>query len=78
VLLQVTTDELERLDTYEGAEYRRAKVPVTTLENDFLVAETYVLRDELRHTLAATDWSVDEFERYDLKRYLKHMAGGGK
>lgn len=52
---------LERLDRFEGDEYRRQSVIVTRVDGCQLDAEAYVVRNESRHLLTAEPWTAEKF-----------------
>lgn len=56
--LDVEPADLERLDRFEGADYRRASVDVVTPDGS-MRAETYVYL--LRDRLSTTPWAPDAF-----------------
>ena len=68
---------LGRLDAFEGSEYRRQRRLLVTADGLRLTAWCYVLRDELRGTLAPHDWSCARFRSSYLDSYLLALRRRG-
>lgn len=69
--LDIDSDDLARLDEFEGDYYRRETVDVISAEN-IIRAETYILRDEFIHLLDECGWDAAEFAQQHLAAFLKH------
>ena len=69
--LDVGTDDLARLDAFEGDEYRRDALPVTLSTGQTVSAWTYVWLDHGR--LADAPWLTEAFP---LREFLETYATG--
>lgn len=67
--LDVSPEDIARLDTFEGSYYERETITVTT-SNGPLNADIYLLKK--RHLYLATElsWSPEEFEKQDLNTFI--------
>jgi gamma-glutamylcyclotransferase (GGCT)/AIG2-like uncharacterized protein YtfP len=61
---------LKRLDTFEGAGYRRTTVTVETCTGEWEEAVVYLARPALRRELLAKEWDADEFRERHLRKFL--------
>jgi gamma-glutamylcyclotransferase (GGCT)/AIG2-like uncharacterized protein YtfP len=69
-------ESLARLDRFEGEDYRRLEVEVTTNEGHPLTAETYVIPPEHGHLLTDDFWTAQQFaDRGDLERFVAKYGG---
>lgn len=69
--------ELELFDWFEGAEYTRTIVEVTTNKNDEKLVEvfTYIWKPELMDMLLLDqEWSLEKFCTENLEWYLKNTV----
>ena len=72
----VSTEDLARLDRFEGEYYVRRSVEVITgTENLSLEAFTYVLSGRYRHLLSDREWDPGFFREHDLHRFLADYVG---
>lgn len=69
--------ELALLDRYEGLEYRRLRVSVTTGVERQAQAWVYVLRPRYGSRLSDKLWNLEEFIRTQAENYKKAVAAGG-
>lgn len=63
------------LDRFEGEYYRRKKVKVVSANGKGLNAETYVFREQFRGLLTKAEWSLDDFRRHGIDRFISKYAG---
>lgn len=71
----VSAGELQRLDIFEGEQYRRMTVRVTVADGA-VSAETYVLASGLAGLLSDRDWSLAHFlESGGLEQFLAGYVG---
>lgn len=75
VYFDVGAPDLQRLDRFEGAYYRREAVTVGLDEGGEVRAQVYLFRDEYRTLLASHDWDVAWFEREGMARFLGGYKG---
>lgn len=62
--------QFAKLDDYEGAQYRRVQVWVRESQGRLRQTWTYVLQPRYYHRLSEANWSLDQFRRKQLSRYL--------
>jgi gamma-glutamylcyclotransferase (GGCT)/AIG2-like uncharacterized protein YtfP len=72
----LTVRELALLDRYEGIEYRRLRVVVTTLEGKKAQSWVYVIRPQYSSHLGSERWSLEEFISTQAENYQKALAAG--
>src|SRR5690606_31021036 len=63
--LNLHPDDIERLDTFEGTEYRRIAVQVRLADGTHVDAQTYLFT--AAHRLVDSAWNVDAF---DVQRFV--------
>jgi gamma-glutamylcyclotransferase (GGCT)/AIG2-like uncharacterized protein YtfP len=63
-------DEVQRLDRFEGDEYQRDSVTVTTQDGSSHACDVYVIKPAWRHILLNKDWEPRQFEANALKHFL--------
>lgn len=74
VYLGVTHRDLERLDAFEGGQYRRESVSLEVNERLFN-AYVYIWRSSLKCLLSRDQWSVKDFENRGLNQFLRRYRG---
>lgn len=74
VYLDISSEDLNRLDEFEGTIYLRQYVQVRTDDNLF-AADTYVLRPEYRHLLSEAAWHPEKFQETGIRRFLGSYPG---
>ncbi len=60
VYLDLDPEAVQRLDSFEGHQYRRIQVEVQT-GGGLLSCQTYRFRDAFTHLLSDTPWNPEEF-----------------
>jgi gamma-glutamylcyclotransferase (GGCT)/AIG2-like uncharacterized protein YtfP len=70
VYFDVFAAELERLDDFEGEEYRRERVRVVLSAGDVVDAFVYVLRPECSGLVNDAPWDPERFLESDLANTL--------
>ncbi len=72
----ISTEDLTRLDRFEGEYYVRHSVEVITgRQNVCLEAFAYVLSERYRHLLSDRDWDPGFFREHDLHLFLADYVG---
>ena len=66
--LDVASEDIHRLDVFEGAEYTRSVIEVLGADGQTWQAHTYLWNRP--DQLPDADWSVAEFERTGLTKFL--------
>ena len=67
----VESEELERLDFFEGPEYKRQSVQLVGEDNQPVAADTYVLVPAEQGRLVGVDWDVEPFCEQHLEEFLE-------
>ena len=63
-------EEMDRLDAFEDSFYQRITRPVTTGPNSSVPAEIYLIPRDHTDLIDLRPWSLDEFCRNHLERFL--------
>ncbi len=74
IYLNVTSEDIHRLDAFEGSYYFRKSVQVST-ENNIFAADTYVLKNSYRHITTDNEWDPEEFEKEGIHLFLGSYFG---
>ena len=72
--LDIDSEDLSRLDEFEGSYYERRIVQVMT-DNNIFAAEAYVLKDSYRHIATDTDWDPEKFKDQGINLFLGSYFG---
>ena len=72
--LDIDSEDLLRLDAFEGSYYGRQIVQVMT-DNNIFAAEAYVLKNSFRHILSDKDWDPENFEDQGINQFLGSYFG---
>ncbi len=75
VYLDVGEDDLQRLDYFEGEEYKRVSIPVVLENGDTITCQTYLFKDKYRHKLTDREWLYDCFLKKGMKSFLSAYSG---
>jgi gamma-glutamylcyclotransferase (GGCT)/AIG2-like uncharacterized protein YtfP len=68
--LDVGTEDIVRLDEFEGEFYRREEVMVTQADGNEIKAAIYVLKNRYRYLLSDEAWDLYRFEHNELEWFL--------
>lgn len=71
--MNISSEDMQRLDTFEGDDYEKSDAPVTMADNNVVVAAVYLYRHHER--LEAQEWDVQWFEREGIKTFLAQYGG---
>lgn len=71
--LNISPEDKQRLDQFEGDDYEKIEAPVTLADNNIVMAAVYLYRHHER--LAAQAWDVEWFEREGIKLFLAEYGG---
>lgn len=66
VYMDVTPEDAERLDEFEGEEYIRIRVTVQTAGAESLSCQAYLYKPEYRHNLENIPWDYETFKSLDM------------
>jgi gamma-glutamylcyclotransferase (GGCT)/AIG2-like uncharacterized protein YtfP len=72
--LDINSEDLSRLDDFEGSFYERRIVQVMT-DNNIFAAEAYVLKDSYHHIATDKDWDPEKFEDQGIAQFLGSYFG---
>ena len=72
--LDINSEDLIRLDEFEGSIYDRRGVQVMT-DNNIYAAETYILKDSYRNLLSDQQWDPQKFEDHGIHTFLGTYFG---
>ena len=72
--LDVVANDLQRLDAFEGVEYRRAEVTVQRRDGTRAGADVYLWI--AAQGLGDREWDPQWFEREELVQFIARYAGG--
>ena len=75
VYFDVSSDDLERLDHFEGEYYFRKTVQVVTLDARMLTAEAYVLKPEFYGIIAPGEWDPVKFSHSGIHYFMHNYLG---
>jgi gamma-glutamylcyclotransferase (GGCT)/AIG2-like uncharacterized protein YtfP len=70
LFLRLDAPALRRLDEFEDSFYRREAVTATAADGAEWAAQAYVVREESYGLLLPEEWSLAEFRRKHLERFL--------
>jgi len=74
----ISSEDLEILDRYEGEEYNRELLEVETEDGNMHRAWVYTYRPAYHHMLSETPWNAEFFNESELESYvakLKQKSG---
>ena len=72
--LDIDSEDLIRLDRFEGSIYERRGVQVMT-DNNIYAAEAYVLKDSYRNLVSDQEWDPERFEDHGIHQFLGTYFG---
>lgn len=69
----ISKEELEKLDRYEGEEYNRELLEVETEDGNMHRAWVYTYRPAYRHMLSEVPWNPEYFNESELDDYVANI-----
>lgn len=72
--LDIDSEDLTRLDQFEGSIYDRRDVQVMT-DNNIYAAQTYVIKDSYRNLVSDREWDPEKFEDDGIHQFLGGYFG---
>lgn len=69
LILNVSPDDIQRLDDFEGEYYAREQVKVIS-DNREYTADTYIFRKNFQSLLTTEEWDADIFKNHGLSSFL--------
>lgn len=70
----ISSEDVLRLDSFEGSFYIRKPVRIQT-DEDIFTADTYVLNESYKHILTAKEWDPERFEKEGIEIFLERYFG---
>ncbi len=71
--LGLSRADMDKLDHFEGEEYRREELQVETMGGRTVPAQVYVFKEAYHHLLLPEPWSVEDFEENGLARFFPEI-----
>ncbi|AFZ35810.1 AIG2 family protein [Stanieria cyanosphaera PCC 7437] len=75
VYFNVSTQDLKRLDLFEGNQYIRVKVNCILCNESYIESYTYIINPHDQTIVEKEDWNQEEFEQNGLKQFLNKYRG---
>lgn len=75
VYLNVSAQDIQRLDRFEGEYYKKIPVAVSSEGSHALDAEVYLFRQSYKHLLGNTPWDPDQFQTHHLRQFITNYGG---
>jgi gamma-glutamylcyclotransferase (GGCT)/AIG2-like uncharacterized protein YtfP len=75
IYFDVDEASVSELDEFEGEYYRRTPVCVKLDIKSFIDAETYVIKQEYRHSLSSREWDFEEFKKKFQNEFTRKYVG---
>lgn len=75
VYLDVTTQDMQRLDRFEGEYYKKIPVTVTADDDRVLDAEVYLFKQSYKNMLSDTPWDPVHFKAHHLRQFIAKYSG---
>ena len=72
--LDIDSEDLTRLDQFEGSIYDRQDVQVMT-DNNIYTAQAYVIKESYRNLVSDREWDPDKFEDEGIHQFLGGYFG---
>jgi len=69
LLLDVSEEDIARLDSFEADCYLRESIDVHDEGGNLLTAYAYIVRQEFEHTLSDEEWDAEEFNSNGIERF---------
>jgi len=69
----VSKEELEAMDRYEGEEYSRELLPVETEDGEIHKVWVYVFRAAYKHLLSETPWRPEMYDEAEIEAYVARL-----
>lgn len=71
----VSAEDLQRLDVFEGEQYERNACRVAVEAEDEVACEVYIWRPRYKHLVSAEPWDLQAFEERGLALFQEHYRG---
>ena len=72
--LDIDSEDLTRLDQFEGSIYDRSSVQVMT-EHNIYAAQAYVIKDSYRNLVSDREWDPEKFQDEGIYQFLGGYFG---
>lgn len=71
--MNINPEDMQRLDRFEGDDYRKIEAPVVLMDNSVVMAAVYLYRHHERVT--PQDWDVQWFRHEGIRLFLAEYGG---
>jgi gamma-glutamylcyclotransferase (GGCT)/AIG2-like uncharacterized protein YtfP len=78
IYFDVDEDDLKKLDSFEGDEYKKIKVKVKTIKNKKIICIAYLYKKKYKKFLSDEKWSFESFLNNDLENFISNYEGWEK
>lgn len=75
VYLDLSKEDLMRLDIFEGSQYERKSEEIVLDSGKTIQADVYILRDEYYDRINDNPWDVEWFEYVGMAQFLEKYQG---
>ena len=75
VYLNVSDEDIARLDIFEGVYYERNSVEIALHDGKKITAQVYVLKTDFYEKVDDRPWDVEQFKLVGLARFLDSYQG---
>lgn len=69
----VTEEELEAMDRYEGEEYNRELLKVETEDGEMHKVWVYTFRAAYKHLLSEIPWNMEMYDQSEIDSYISRL-----
>lgn len=73
--LDITEEDMNRLDEFEGDMYRRKTVDMQTELGDVLIVDTYLCISDYHHMVGKSHWEPGDFNAAAKDQFLTNFPG---
>ena len=75
IYLNVTAQDIKRLDRFEGVYYNKISVTVACETGHVLNAKVYLFNKRNRNLLSSTSWDPVRFQSRHLRQFIMKYSG---
>jgi gamma-glutamylcyclotransferase (GGCT)/AIG2-like uncharacterized protein YtfP len=75
VYFDLSKEDLERLDVFEGSQYLRQKVDIVLDDGRKIEANVYILKEEYYDEINDNPWDSEWFEHVGMAQFLEKYQG---
>lgn len=75
VYFDITPQDLQRLDAFEGEQYERLSKDIVLDDGKSIKADVYILKEEYYDQIEDTPWDVEWFEHVGIEQFIEKYKG---